>query len=89
MGFFIGQGAFGQVYRVKHKLFDTLQASKEGFKDDYVENTKLDEVINEGRILFQLTHPNVVKVFDIDTFTRNDKKHYFITMSFVGGESCI
>lgn len=86
VNFFIGQGAFGKVYRVKHKFFDEFQVMKV-FKDEYVEKTDLNEVINEGRILTRLTHPNVVKVFEINTFNKNNTDHYFITMSFVSGES--
>ena len=67
--FFIGQGAFGEVYRVKHKFFDEFQVMKV-FKDDYVEKTELNEVIKEGRILTRLTHPNVVKIFEINTFNK-------------------
>ena len=86
VNFFIGQGAFGEVYRVKHKFFDEFQVMKV-FKNKYVEKTDLNEVINEGRILTRLAHPNVVKVFEINTFSKNEKDHYFITMSFVAGES--
>ena len=86
ISFFIGQGAFGEVYRVKHKFFDEFQVMKV-FKNKYVEKTDLNEVINEGRILTRLAHPNVVKVFEINTFNKNEKDHYFITMSFVAGES--
>ena len=84
--FFIGQGAFGEVYRVRHKFFDKYQVMKV-FKDEYVENTDLDEIFNEGRILAKLSHPNVVRVFEINTFSKNNKQHYFITMDFVSGES--
>jgi len=86
VNFFIGQGAFGEVYRVKHKYFEQFQVMKV-FKNEYVEKADLNEVINEGQILTFLTHPNVVKVFEINTFKKNDKEHYFITMSFVSGES--
>ena len=46
--------------------------------------------MQEGNIIFYISkhlESDVVKVFDIDTFTRNDINHYFITMSFVSGES--
>lgn len=86
VNFFIGQGTFGEVYRVKHKFFGEFQVMKV-FKEEYVEKTDLNDVINEGRILTRLTHPNVVKVFEINTFNKNNKDHYFITMSFVSGES--
>ena len=86
IGSFIGEGAFGEVYRVRHKFFDEFQVMKV-FKHEYVENTDLNDVVNEGQILTRLSHPNVVKVFEINTFNKNDVDHYFITMSFVSGES--
>jgi len=86
VSFFIGEGAFGEVYRVKHKILNETFVIKV-FKDDYVEKTDLDEVINEGRILMKLTHPNVVRVFELNRFRKNEKDYYFITMSFVSGES--
>jgi len=84
--FFIDQGAFGETYRVKHRFFEEYQVMKV-FKENYVEKTDLNEVINEGRILIRLNHKNVVKVFEINTFIKNNKDRYFITMSFVSGES--
>ena len=86
IGSFIGEGAFGEVYRVRHKFFDEFQVMKV-FKHEYVENTDLNDVVNEGQILTRLSHPNVVKVFEINTFNKKDVDHYFITMSFVSGES--
>ena len=71
IGSFVGQGAFGEVYRVKHKFFDEFQVMKV-FKNEYVEKTDLNDVINEGQILTRLSHPNVVKVFEINTFNKND-----------------
>lgn len=83
---FIGQGAFGEVYRVKHKFLDDLQVMKV-LKAKYVEDSNFDEFVNEGRILSKLTHPNIVRLFNVNTFTKNDTKYFFLTMSFVSGES--
>ena len=82
----IGQGAFGEVFRVKHKYFNDPQVMKV-YKDEYVEKTELEEVINEGQVLSKLSHPNLVKVFSINTFNKNGKVHYFMTMGYVSGES--
>ena len=82
---FIGKGAFGEVYRVKHK-FMGVQVLKV-MRDDYVENTNLETVTNEARILSGLTHSNIVRVFETNTFNTQGKSHYFITMGFVSGES--
>jgi serine/threonine-protein kinase len=83
---FIGQGAFGEVYRVKHKYFDDYQTMKV-FKDEYVQKVNLDTLINEGRILAKLTHPNIVRVFDVNSFVNQEKKYFYMTMSYVSGES--
>ena len=82
---FIGKGAFGEVYRVKHK-FMGIQVLKV-LQDDYVENTDLETVTNEARILSTLTHRNIVRVFETNTFEVNGKLYYFLTMGFVSGES--
>jgi serine/threonine-protein kinase len=83
--FLIGEGAFGEVYRVKHKYM-ALQVLKL-FKSSYIENTDLELVTNEARILSQLTHKNVVRVFETNSFLKEGSEHFFITMGFVSGES--
>ena len=59
--FFIGEGAFGEVYRVKHKYLG-VQVMKV-FKEEYVSTTDLETVTREAKILSKLTHPNIVRVF--------------------------
>ena len=83
--FFIGQGAFGEVYRVKHKYLGT-QVLKV-FKEEYVEKTDLGTVTSEAKILSKLTHPNIVRVFETNSFLREGKKFFFITMGFISGET--
>jgi len=82
---FIGKGAFGEVYRVKHK-FMGIQVLKV-LQTEYVENTDIETVTSEARILSGLTHSNIVRVFDTNTFERQSKSYHFITMGFVSGES--
>tara|TARA_Y100001970_G_scaffold292427_1_gene433689 strand:+ start:925 stop:1857 length:933 start_codon:yes stop_codon:yes gene_type:complete len=84
--FFIGSGSFGEVYRVKHKFFKDLHAMKI-FKEDHVKKNDLDEIISEGRILTKLNHKNIVKVYDINIFNKNNNNYYYITMGFISGES--
>ena len=81
----IGEGAFGEVYRVKHKYMG-LQVLKL-FKASYVENTDLDVVTNEARVLSELTHKNVVRVFETNSFIAAGTERFYITMGFVSGES--
>ena len=82
---FIGEGAFGEVYSVNHKFFG-IQVLKV-FKNEYVENTDINTVINEAKVLSGLSHENIVRVFEVNDFIKNNKKHYFITMGFVHGET--
>ena len=69
---FIGQGAFGEVYSVNHKFFG-IQVLKV-FKEKYIENSDIDTVINEARILSSLSHENIVRVFEVNDFIKNNKK---------------
>ena len=83
---FIGKGAFGEVYRVEHKFFKKSQVMKV-FNPNYVERSSLEKVLEEGQILTRLIHQNLVKVFEINTFKKNGKDYFFMTMNFVSGET--
>ena len=82
---FIGQGAFGEVYRVKHRVLGN-QALKV-FTSDFVENSDLDALREEALILSRLTHKNIVRVFEANTFDLPAGRRPFMTMEFVSGES--
>ena len=83
--FFIGEGAFGEVYRVKHKYLG-IQVLKV-FKEKYVNETDLTIVTKEAKLLSKLTHPNIVRVFETNSFVRNETTYFFLTMGFVSGET--
>ena len=82
--FFIGEGAFGEVYRVHHRYLGT-QVLKV-FKETYVETTDLKIITREAKILSEITHPNIVRVFETNRFEKNSKNYYYMTMGFVSGE---
>ncbi len=83
--FFIGEGAFGEVYRVRHKYLG-VQVMKV-FKEDYTSKTDIEAVTKEAKILSKLTHQNIVRVFETNYFLHFGKKYFFITMGFVSGET--
>jgi serine/threonine protein kinase len=72
--FFIGEGAFGEVYRVSHK-FMGLQVIKL-LKKKYVEGVDTLKITREAVILSKLTHKNIVRVFETNTFERDVLKFH-------------
>ena len=82
---FIGQGAFGEVYRVKHKYLG--QQVLKVFKPEYVESSDIDTITKEALILSHLTHSNIVRVFETNIFKKKKMSCFFLTMGFVSGES--
>lgn len=83
--FFIGEGAFGETYRVNHKFLGTQVLKL--FKEKYVQETDISVVTKEARILSKITHPNIVRVFETNSFSKDDKEFYYLTMGFVSGET--
>jgi len=82
---FIGEGSFGQVYRVKHKFLG-VQVIKV-LKEEISESIDFEEISKEAKVLSKLTDPHIVRVFDSNTFIKNGKEYFFISMGFVSGES--
>ena len=83
----IGSGAFGEVYRVKHKFLGN-QALKV-LKPDVLKESEQNIFVDEATILSNITHPNVVRVYDANYFRFNREKLYYISMEFVSGETLI
>lgn len=83
--FFIGEGAFGEVYRVKHKSLG-LQVLKV-LKPQANSVESATRILSEARLLASITHPNVVRVFETNTFVRGATTYDYLTMEFIPGES--
>jgi transitional endoplasmic reticulum ATPase len=83
--FYIGEGAFGEVYRVQHKYLG-VQVFKL-FKEDLEKSVDIEEISREARVLSKVTHPNVVRVFECNSFQLDAKTRHFLTMGFVSGET--
>lgn len=80
---FIGEGAFGAVYKVRHKYLG-IQALKV-FHPGSIPKQQEPELFNEAFILSKLTHENIVRVYEANTFELNAKRFCYIAMEFVQG----
>jgi serine/threonine protein kinase len=80
----IGRGAFGEVFRVEHQHMGNQVLKL--LSKEYVDKNNIETIMGEARILTNLTHPNVVRVYEANSFEREGRKHYYVTMGFVSGE---
>jgi len=80
---FLGEGAFAEVYRVKHRFLGR-QALKV-FKLLGMTTSETVDVLSEAVILSQLGHPNIVRVFDANITETPKGPGGFFTMEYVAG----
>lgn len=81
----LGAGAFGAVYKVRHKYLG-FQALKV-FHQGSIPKEQEAELFNEAYILSKITHENVVRVYEANTFEFNGNRHCYIAMEYVDGVS--
>lgn len=82
---FLGEGAFAEVYRVKHPFLGR-QAMKV-FKRAGITLNEVREMLGEAMILSQIRHPNIVQVLDADVFESSSGICGFFTMEYIPGGS--
>jgi len=82
---FLGEGAFAEVYRVRHKFFGR-QAMKV-FKRLGMTSEEIEETMGEAILLSRIKHPNIVQVFDANTFDTPKGICGYFTMENVSGGS--
>lgn len=82
---FLGEGAFAEVYRVKHRFLGR-QAMKV-FKRVGMTQQETEEMLSEAILLSRIGHPNIVRVFDANVFDTSEGQRGFFTMENVSGGS--
>jgi serine/threonine-protein kinase len=82
---FLGEGAFAEVYRVRHRFFGR-QALKI-LKLTGITKEEMEDVLAEAVLLSRLGHPNLIRVFDADTTETSRGVCGFFTMEYVAGGS--
>lgn len=81
----LGEGAFGEVYRVKHRFLGR-QAMKV-FKAVGMSEEENENLLSEARLLSAIGHPNIVRVFDANLLETQHGACGFFTMEYVAGGS--
>lgn len=77
---FIGAGAYGDVYCVRHRFLGE-QALK--LVEVGPDAPPLDTLLDEARVLASLSHPNVVRLFDADIHVTPVGEMPFLTMEYL------
>jgi calcium-dependent protein kinase len=78
----LGEGSYGEVYRVRHKTLNFIRAVKKIIRrTKSKENEK--EVLNEIELLKSIDHPHIVKIFE---FYVTRQAYFLVTELCSGGE---
>ncbi len=80
---FLGKGAFGSVYMIRHKYLG-IQVLKI-FHPGIIPKEQEPELFNEAYILSKITHENVVRVYEANSFEYNGNRYCYIAMEYVKG----
>ena len=81
----IGQGAFGQVYRAKHKASGATVAIKSYDRARLLKtNFRFDALREEIKVLSKLNHPNLIHLYN--ALEKDPAKVHLIT-DYVAGRS--
>lgn len=79
----LGEGSYGQVFRVKHKDISVYRAMKKITGSNNKDPEKVKEITNEIELMKTMDHPNIVKIFE---FYNTKDGFYLITEYCNGGE---
>jgi len=82
---FLGEGAFAEVYRVKHRFLGRQAMKVLKLAGMSLEETH--EMLGEAIILSRIGHPNIVRVFNADLTDTQYGQCAFFTMEYVAGGS--
>ena len=77
----VGKGAFGKVYKVKHKASGEIFAMKTIRKDHVIDKACIDALKTEMDILEKMEHPFLVST----QYVFNDQYRVFFMMDFIDG----
>ena len=79
----LGRGGMGQVFRVKDRDLDEVVALKTLRRRADMDEASRARFLREIKLTRKITHPNVVRVFDLGTW----RDLSFLTMEFIPGRT--
>ena len=79
----LGDGAFGSVRKITHRVTGEVRAVKTIHKKSLRTPEEQATFFNEVAVLRALDHPNILKLYE---FYQDDKNYYLITEFCAGGE---
>jgi eukaryotic-like serine/threonine-protein kinase len=80
---FLGEGAFAEVYRVKHRFLG--RKAMKVFTMAGMTLEEAHEMLGEAIMLSRMRHPNIIQVFDADLVDTSRGECAFFTMEYVAG----
>ena len=78
---FLGEGAFAEVYRVKHRFFGRL--AMKVLKSSSMTVAEIEEMLGEAILLSRIGHPNIVRVYEANLVETRRGSRGFFTMEYV------
>jgi serine/threonine-protein kinase len=75
----LGSGAFGTVYRVEHRFLGRMALKLLSYESDH----QLRRAAAEGAAHARLTHPNVTRVFDVNTCDVSGELFLYIASEYM------
>ncbi|WP_280272443.1 serine/threonine-protein kinase [Nocardia wallacei] len=79
---FLGEGAFAEVYRVRHRILGRQAMKVFKRTGTAAEN---EDMLGEAIMLSQMGHPNIIRVFDANTVTTARGECGYFTMEYIAG----
>jgi serine/threonine-protein kinase len=73
----LGTGGFGVTFLCRNRTTEGHRAIK-SLHTEQLEDARRQQVLDEGKILEQIQHPNIVRIFDIEFAVRPDQRPYFV-----------
>ena len=80
----LGEGGMGSVYKVRDFVENRTSALKL-IKEKIFSNKAIDRFKNEFKLVINLSHRNIIEVYDFDVYKKIDT--YFITMEYIQGDN--